>query len=406
MLGWHLKWITDETAFLEATGPKVSYSTKRLGDSFHIIPSGYLASGATLPDEETHWKGHTVLYPVKGDLPFDLFAFAFFLLSRSEEYDGPRDEHGRFPSDQAWVVKHGKQLAPILDEVILDIAKGLRKKWPDLPAPRRSYAHTVTFDIDNGLKFAGRELWRTFGSLVRDLIQLRVSEVKNRLAVLLNDKPDPYELEELMQWNAGSACRVITFFLASERGKYDHAVDIEHPRMLEKLISMTEWSEIAIHPSYHSMEEPARIKAETSRLSEVVDQPVVVSRQHFLKFKLPGTYRSLISAGIGEDHSMGFSDRVGFRAGTCTAFPWYDLQAEQETTLMIHPFAAMDSALCYKMRLSRKEAIAMNQLLIAKVRNVQGQFESVWHERFLAGTGNEKGWDTVFKETMSWAKEG
>ena len=101
---------------------------------------------------------------------------------------------------------------------------------------------------------------------------------------------------------------------------------------------------------------------------------------------------------------MGLSDRAGFRAGTCSPFPFYDLITEAETTLMVHPFAVMDSALCYKMGLDPQEAATEAKRMVDAVRRVQGTFISVWHERFLSDYGDEKGWGGLAEEVITYAR--
>ena len=55
----------------------------------------------------------------------DLFAGAFFMLTRWEESFGIHEDlHGRFPASQALVVKQGFILRPIVDEYVM-----LLKKW-------------------------------------------------------------------------------------------------------------------------------------------------------------------------------------------------------------------------------------------------------------------------------------
>lgn len=138
-------------------------------------------------------------------------------------------------------------------------------------------------------------------------------------------------------------------------------------------------------------------------LEKVIGKPVTSSRQHFLRLRLPETYRELERIGIKEDHSMGFADAVGFRAGTCTPFPFYDLEQDRETDLMIFPFEVMDSALCYKMKLDPDQAIAAAGQVIDRVKAVQGTFIGVWHERFLSDHGAEKGWRRVVEEIIRYA---
>ena len=72
---------------------------------------------------------------------------------------------------------------------------------------------------------------------------------------------------------------------------------------------------------------------------------VTKSRQHFLAFELPTTYLKLIQSGILEDYSMGYASHLGFRAGICSPFRFYNLLEEKETDLVVYPFQVMDVTL-------------------------------------------------------------
>lgn len=101
---------------------------------------------------------------------------------------------------------------------------------------------------------------------------------------------------------------------------------------------------------------------------------------------------------------MGLADRIGFRAGTCTPYPFFDRGTKQETALMVHPFAVMDSAMAYKMKLSPAEAVKEAKRMVDAVRSVNGNFISVWHERFLSGYGDERGWQILAPEVIAYAR--
>jgi hypothetical protein len=141
-----------------------------------------------------------------------------------------------------------------------------------------------------------------------------------------------------------------------------------------------------------------------ARLESIIAEPVSLSRQHFLRWRLPDTLRELEAAGFREDHTLGFSDRTGFRAGTCTPFPYYDLEQDRATTLMLWPFAIMDSALHDRMGLAPAAAQEQIDAVIDTVRAVQGTFVSVWHDRFLSDHGPWKGWRAVLLNTLSHAR--
>jgi hypothetical protein len=103
-----------------------------------------------------------------------------------------------------------------------------------------------------------------------------------------------------------------------------------------------------LHPSYACFEHPEKIAEEKKRLEEILNREITSSRFHFLRFRLPESYRLLEETGIREDFSMGFSAFPGFRAGTSLPFRWFDLKKNQAGNLLIHPFSLMDSSRAFR----------------------------------------------------------
>src|SRR5690606_39014471 len=81
------------------------------------------------------------------------------------------------------------------------------------------------------------------------------------------------------------------------------------------------------------------------------------SRQHYIKFSLPETYRNLIEIGIKADYSMGYPDHIGYRASTGHSFLWYDLWKDEMTSLEVHPFEIMEVTLKKYMQLNPQQSI-------------------------------------------------
>ena len=74
---------------------------------------------------------------------------------------------------------------------------------------------------------------------------------------------------------------------------------------------------------------------------------------------------------------MGYADTIGFRAGTCTPFLFYDLDYEIQTPLKIYPYQLMDFALLkHASFLDKKETLLK---AISEVQKVNGSFTFVFH---------------------------
>ena len=409
MAGWDAVEIPDIEAFRRTSGPKLSYGRLPLEGAFHVQPQGFLEQVgiSALEPEMMEARGMPVLFPGSGaQLSFDVFSAAFYTLSRYEEY-GPieRDVHGRPLSSALHATRHGYFDRPIVDEWLYFLADTWREQDSGLPLLRRKYTQIATMDVDNGAMYLGRPWWRSVGAATRDLLKGKPRRVLDRAAVLAGTRPDPYAVHHaFLDRVHDSRGLAIINFLTAERGPHDHAIGPDQPFMRELMQSMAARAEVGLHPGYASSDEPERFTLEKQLLEAVIEAPVTRSRQHFLRFRLPETMRQLERIGIREEHSMGSADRTGFRAGTSTAFPFYDLLAEETTTLVLHPFAVMDSALCYKMRLSPEAAVKEAQRMVDAVRRVQGTFISVWHERFLSDYGDEAGWGSVAEAVIPYAK--
>jgi hypothetical protein len=408
MLGWDIVLVEQLEDFINSDGPKLRYGpvADHHDHAVHVPDGGWLGSTGTgafdppLGSED----GIPVLFPSPGGA--DVFAGVFYLLSRYEEYAATtRDTHGRLPANAHFVVRHGLSEQPVVDLWALALAGRLRARFPGLPEPQRRYGHVVTLDVDNGLKVLGRPLWRQLGAAIRDITRGDIAEAGQRMATLTGRRADPFDRygDILAAVRPEGVRAFIAFFLMRGGGRFDHAADLRHPQLREALRQISASGHVGLHPSYTSSEDHAVIAREKHELEQLSGRAISHSRQHFLRWHLPGTLRSLEDAGIRAEHSMGFSDRCGFRAGTCTPFHWYDLEQERVSDLVLHPFAAMDSALHDRMGLAPGDAAETMLAMAAQVRAVQGTFISVWHDRFLSGHGPWKGWPEAFRRVITQA---
>jgi hypothetical protein len=397
MLGWPVRWAEDSEDLRPAEGPCLAYAQAAPDGAFHMMPCGWLSKLDREPiePETLDLADAKALFPIQGgQLPFDPLAAAFYLLARYEEWVGlPADAHGRPATAAMHAARHGYLQLPVVDEWALLVARKWRALDSRVPIPERRYSQMVTVDLDNGFKYLGREAWRSAAGLVRDALRARWHEAKERLMVLAGREPDPFMLdEEVLACFSYSAQRSIAFVLAAARGPLDHAVPVSDKRYAEYLRGLSQRMELGLHPSYGSSETAGLMQAEHDALVDAVCLPVASSRQHFLRTRLPSTFREAIALGMREEHSMGCHDQIGFRAGTCTPYEWYDLDREEATRLIIHPFAVMDNTLRMKLALAPEDAVARVMPMIAATRKVDGRFTGLWHESFLASSGEALAW--------------
>ena len=187
------------------------------------------------------------------------------------------------------------------------------------------------------------------------------------------------------------------FFLVPEKtGKYDRNI-LPKETALQVLIKQhADKYQIGIHPSWQSGDDTSLIKKEKETIEHITTTKIISSRQHFIRFTLPQTFRHLIDAGIKEDFSMGYGSINGFRASVASPFYWYDLEKEETTYLLLYPFCYMEANSFYEQKISAQEALEEMRHYYKEVKKVNGTFISIWHNTFLGTDERFKGWREVY----------
>lgn len=382
--------ITDTLLMREAD---LNYSNEELTGIPKIEVSGLLHTETIITDD-VQFDAGTQLFKIKGKK--DHFAAIFFVLSRMEEYTSQiKDKHGRFSNEQSLLFKHGLLERPICDVWSHEIIEKVLQR--EVPTP--VIAFEPTFDIDNTYAYKYKTGLRRFLSIVRDRLKNDSKRIEERRKVN-KGADDPYDTFNLILDIAKRFERTQVFWLVASKQKYDRNLDIEHPEHKSLIKRMSKTVSVHIHPSYASFGKTEEIKNEMRALERITGTAIVRSRQHFLRFNLPKTYRELIEAGIQHDYSMGFAGHCGFRVGTARSIDWFDLERNERTALKIHPFVYMDGTLNEYMELSpdaSKEAILA---LHSNVLLYGGAFRFIWHNETIGDYGKWKGWNEVLNYTL------
>jgi len=392
--------------FIVSNSPKISYANLPLGDELFFNATTLLYNHGIEPVEiiETFFGDQRVPFAVENSaLPFDIFAASFYFLSRYEEYlPFEADEHNRFPAEKSLQHKLDILKIPVIDGWAIILKNILLKKYPALSFGKRKFTFIPTIDVDRAYHFRSSGLLKNTTRILKAVANLNTERIVNIIKTGLG-QTDPFDTYEyLTEIHQKYELKPIYFFLLAKEGheQFDQNIHPEDEAFKNLISNVVQTAQIGIHTSYASNTETKKISEEIKTLEQIINKKVDSSRQHFLKIHLPRTYLKLIKAGINHDYSMGYASQVGFRAGTCTSFFWYDLQLEKQSHLKIHPFAVMDVTLQQYLKLNPTQAIQIIEELLASVKLVDGTFSSLWHNESLSETGKWKGWKAVYEEML------
>ncbi|MFN8209199.1 MAG: polysaccharide deacetylase family protein [Bacteroidales bacterium] len=393
--------------FTSYAGPRINYSELPFNDCISVFPSGLLSSTAVsdlLPEIENA-VSFPILFPTKreGFFPFDLFAASFYLLSRYEEYlPYKADRHGRFEAGESLAHRNGFLNRPLVNEWSFFLLEEIKRRWPALNYKLPDFHFQPTIDIDTAWAFRNKGNIRCLAAATRDLLSGKIKQFVLRKQVITGKAADPFDNYSWINGlHQAAGLRPVWFFLSGSWGPHDPNSPIDHPAMKLLVRECMQQGEIGIHPSYGSHLRPKVIGKELKNLSLVTGTDMHKSRQHFLRLNLPETYRHLVQLGIRDDYSMGYASQPGFRAGTSTPFRFYDLLADEETPLTIHPFQVMERTFTDYLGIKPEAALLQMLSLAELVKKYRGEFVSIFHNETL---GIELGWREPYEKLVMTIK--
>jgi hypothetical protein len=339
------------------------------------------------------------------DVPFDPFAASFYLLSRYEEYlPHATDAHGRpeplatLRGQQGWLDQ------ALVDRYALRLAALIQQRWPEYPQPVRHYRFVPTVDIDQMYAYRHKPPLKQFLGTMRDLTAGRWAEIRHRLQVCWFHHADPFDTYALMaHWHQAAGVHPLFFIQMGDYGGYDQAHKPTTKAFLDCVQQLQKEGAVALHPSYRSNRDLNALKLEKKMLEAQLGTKVTRSRQHFLCIKWPETIIRLHELGVQDEYSMGYAGATGFRSGTATPHPFYDLLGDRVLPITLHPTCVMDVTLMQYLRLSPTEAVERVRTLVREVRDVGGQMLTLWHNSSLSGLGSWQGWEGVYPAVLKEA---
>ena len=397
IIGIKVSFTTKVDEFVSFQGPKFSYAPTRLSNEFYIKSNSILLEqGFSDIDLEVKTWGDTkcFFYNEKGSIPFDIFAASFYLISRYEEYlPHLKDNYGRFSYQESIAYKNNFLDDPVVDLWAYKLKSALISVFPKIYFENRMYSTKTIIDVPSVYYYKNKGFLRTIGGVFTDLFKLKPKNIYTRFMVILSLQKDPYDtFKWIINKQKKASDKFLFFFLVGKFSTYDKNISLIKQPFVNIIKFVSDYSRVGLKLSFFALNNIEVLKNEKLDIESITNRDLIISRNSFSKVNLPINYRNLIKLNIKEDYTMGYVNKIGFRASTCTSFLFFDIDNDIQTPLLVNPYNLMDySLLSINSFLDKTEKV--NEV-IDKVKKVNGTFTTVFHNYSFS---NEKRWDR-FKE--------
>ena len=409
LLGIEVAFTDQKMGFISAFALKINYSHEILENIPHIIPHGLLHSDKIDPTLDVKYAStaadeHLLFaqdMDTRDDLGFDIATATFYLLSRYEEYIEPQSF---YDYKKSIAYKHDFLKLPIIHIWVKKLKAVLLNYYPALDFNQDRYRHQLTYDIDHLHAFKDKKMTIQYMRLAQDFF-FNQTQYRQRKAVLFDGQVDPWMNFDFQKSINQYVEKVHYFFHCGiEKNKYDNSTSTTHIDFQYAIKTLQDThAQIGLHPSYKSNDQLDILQKEKKSLEVYLREPITASRQHYLFLRLPDTYRNLVSLGITDDYTMGYSHSTGFRAGIAVPFLWFDLERNICSDLRLHPFCVMDTTLKHHLGLSPEEGLDHIRYYISICKLYEAEFCSLWHNSSLGENFGWQGWRQVLEQMVKLA---
>ena len=400
ILGIEISFTTKVEDFIKHSGAKITYTKQPLQNEFFVRSNDLLFEQGIndLQIVVNDWDGVPCFFRAgeRSSLPFDIFSASFYLLSRYEEYlPHVKDIHERFPVKDSIAYKNKFLRSPVVDIWAYRFKDALQKQYPDFIFPKKSYKIQPVIDVPSPYAYKLKGVMRTSGGLLKDFFRLRLKQLYHRFAVLFGLKHDPYDtFKYIINRQKYSNSKFLVLFFIGSYSTFDKGININKRGFTSLIKHVADYCDVGLKASYFSVNDIEVLKKEKRLMEEVINTSLKGSRYSFSKFNLPESYRNMVQLEIKEDYTMGYINHIGFRAGACTPFLFYDLDYEVQTPLKICPFHLMDFALLkHASLLDKKKAL---NTIIDEIKSVNGTFVPVFHNYTFSSVPRWNGFKELF----------
>lgn len=319
-----------------------------------------------------------------------------------------KDKHQRVLLENSFLQKSGLYSRPIVNEYIELLRGALLTLWPELKFKKRIFRNIVTCDVDRMYEC---ESYSFFWLIRRTVLNIARGKFLKEAALLFgnyfsNASKNKDENYKNLLWisskNKEIGNKVIFYFIAGSSSLFMdtcYKINDQIVKGVIKKISKAGHT-IGIHLSYNTSQSYKSAFKEFCALDSVLktidmSQSLSLSRQHYLKWDQCITPDLLSNLGIKIDSSIGYSNKIGFRVGSCYEYMMFDPVNHKANNIIQQPLILMDVALFEmsnkifnnigKYDYMRHESLKMKEIC----HFYKGDFVVLWHNNQMSKKGQK-----------------
>lgn len=333
--------------------------------------------------------------------PIDVFASAFFMLTRWEEHiSRERDQYDRFAAKHALAFKFGFLDRPVVNEYVETLFAMLTHLELSLTRKPRTFRMLPSHDVDDPFYEFGLPFINAFSRYLKRLTGQDKSPIIQRHSLLTWARVNSGQLQSDPFYTFGffleqSRERQLTdayYFIPRGNRERLNRNPVTQKEMLALMqLLMDAGHEVGIHGDFGTYQDEAKFNADAQLLRDAVRQSrpsyeLIGGRQHYLQLALPKLWQIYHRAGLIYDTSLSFADRPGFRAGVCYEYPVYNFLEREALSLRERPLIAMEGSVISERYMNygySDKALAIFIGLKKKCQRYSGDFTLLWHNSHL-----------------------
>jgi len=364
---------------------RLHYAASVLSDSIALDPPLEIVEA-----RDADFRG--LLLPNGVVVPEEELQAVFSTITLGRELEtGKLDPMGRFDESAiAWDISR-----PWIDVRAADLAARLTEDGCGAPREQGRFRVVVSHDVD---RITGAELT----AIAKRLLHATGFRSGAGPSPSLPFSPNAYRdnIRRLLEFERAQGITACYFLLSGPYGLRRHSSRYDARwSQAKKLIGeiLGAGMTIGLHGSYYARDSGSYL-VEKDRLEQVTGVGVICHRNHYLRFDSRRVCSQLEAAGIRYEFSVGFGERMGFRAGTARLYRMFDLMNGRPASLASVPLVYMDTFTGDPAAASDRDSI-LGQLraVLVEAKRVHGCVSLLFHPELLLAS---PGLWTFFEEVV------
>lgn len=328
---------------------------------------------------------------------YDILMTSFMLLSCKEEYSSTEEDYlNRFLA--AYSFRKDYIDVPLFDVNAFILCESIRVLDNDIKNFSNNFQIMLTHDVDN----VNSQTKNVFLHNAKELLLNSAKPLKDRTNQLLRQFiTNRYcQFENCMNLELKYNAKSEFYFLQGRKGRLGKRYELEQIKKHRYLFEKHPQFVAGLHTNVYSYDNEDNIREEISLIEKFFDTKIESCRNHYLRFKVPETWKLLQKCGIKFDTTLGYSDANGFRAATSQSFIPYDINNDTiiqiyETPLIIMDVVSLENSDKYLNNLSKAKK------LIDSVEKYNGTASILWHQCLLEDPEYKEMYEAVLQYIVS-----